>query len=232
MKPLYTTLISTCLLATATLLSGCSDDNDDGGAGGGGGDDSTDQGDGDTDEDTLTWAGATPHLELEGNVGGEALDLSLEAADAADLGTLYCERNYIVPSVDDESTWGDGYLEKVEVKLNFFSGDKIAELQIELEAEDLPSLVGQTLTIGDDAEATPQVTLDPDGPAEEELEDVAVSGTVKLELLSGTPGDDGLIVPDETGAFGAVVDLVLESGETLRGTFTASCGENDLEAAE
>lgn len=179
------------------------------------------------------WLGSTPHLDAAGSVGEKNVDLSAAGVDAADLGTLYCERNYIVPALNDTSDWAnEGYLEKVEFKFNFFFEETLAEFQLELEGEGLFSKVGQTLVIGEDVEVALGLKKDVDGPNEEEFEDEARSGSVALELLSGEVGEDGLTVPDGEGAYGAFVDVELESGGNFRGSFTMNCGPNDLEISE
>lgn len=177
------------------------------------------------------WQGSTPHIELSGTLAGNELAVDVTGDDAADIGTAYCERNYIVPDLDDSSTWVDGYLEKVELKLNFFYEDALAEFQMELVHPELLTSEGVTFSVPGDAEANFGLTTDVDGPSEEEFEDAAVGGTVTLELFSGEPGEDGL-VPNEEGVYGAYVDLELEAGGSFQGSFTVNCGQNDLEVPE
>lgn len=177
------------------------------------------------------WQGETPHLALSGMAFGKQLVLDEAGDDAADIGTVYCERNYIVPDLDDPSTWVDGYLEKVELKLNFFFEEGLAEFQMELVHAELLTSEGVTFDIPSEAEANFGLTTDVDGPSEEDFEDVGTSGTVTLELLSGQAGEDGLI-PDEEGVYGAYVDVQLESGGHLQGSFSVNCGKNDLEVPE
>jgi hypothetical protein len=177
------------------------------------------------------WQGETPHLALSGMAFGKQLVLDETGDDAADIGTVYCERNYIVPDLDDPGTWADGYLQKVELKLNFFFEEALAEFQMELVHPELLTSEGVSFDIPGDAEANFGLTTDVDGPSEEDFEDVGTSGTVTLELLSGQAGDDGLI-PDEQGVYGAWVDVQLESGGSLKGSFSVNCGENDLEVPE
>ena len=209
------------------LNAACEDTSDDpDGQGGSNGED--------TDDAPKSWLGAEPHVDLVGTVAEQELELVAESSDAADIGTVYCERNYIVPSLDDESSFADGYLQKVELKFNFFYLDALAEFQIELEADDLPDQVGKTLNIGDDQDAAIALGLnvDEDGPNTQEFEDAASGGTLKLELLSGEPGQDGVIVPSGEGEYGAHLDIELESGGFLQGSFTIKCGDNDLEVPE
>lgn len=176
------------------------------------------------------WLGDTPHAALVGKIGGKDVSVAPSDEDAAKLGVLYCERNYVVPDAEDESTYGDGIFEKVELKYNFFFEEVQAEFQLELANDDLLGVVGETLEIGEATGVAAKISLsDAD---ETEYEDEAVSGTVKLELLSGTPGEDGLVIADQTGEYGAYVDVEFASGGFLRGTFTARCGDNDIETAE
>jgi hypothetical protein len=230
-----------CCSGLVFPLTGC-DEGDDGeddveetagdgdGDGGGSGDG---DGDGDSSDATASeWMGSAPHLKMAGTVGGEDLSLDVAEAVAADLGTLYCERNYIVPDLEDESTWGDGYLQKIEFKFNFFYEDQLAEFQLEVEIEDLPAQEGKSFTLGSDAGVAVTLTVDPDGASEEQYEEEGATGTVVVGLVSGTPGDDGLLMADATGAFGAYVDVELSDGGSMKGSFTANCGENDLEVPE
>ncbi|HSC88565.1 MAG TPA: hypothetical protein VLC09_14885 [Polyangiaceae bacterium] len=241
-------LSSFALITTlATCFVACSESSDDGGSGGGGsGGDSASGGSSSTGGSNTggggaggeanapqSWLGQEPHLELVGHVDVEAVALSESGAEAADLGTLYCERNYIVPDLVDKTAWPtDGYLEKVEFKFNFFHEGELAEFQLELVKEDLGDFVGQTLDVGDDIEVAVGLKVNPDDPNEVSYEDEAASGTVELELLSGEVGADGLSVPDGTGALGAFVNVTLASGKKLVGSFTANCGDNDFEVPE
>jgi len=183
-------------------------------------------------EPPTEWQGETPHLEMVGSLAGQDVVATVEGDDAADVGVFYCERNYIVPDTEDPSTWAAAYLEKVEIKFNFFYMDQLAEFNVEIVHEDLPGSVGEMLPIDAATEATVQITVDPEGPNEVEFPDAGVAGNVTIGLLTGTPGTDGVVIPDGEGAFGAYLDLELESGGTLQGSFTANCGENDLEIPE
>lgn len=229
-------LLALTFVATASLATvACSDDVDGGAGGGAGGEGGAASGGGGgapNGSGVAEWLGADAHLEFEGTVGGKAIDFSVDEGEAADVAIVYCERNYIVPDPDDSSTWGEGYLQKVEVKYNLFYEGKLAEFQLEVEAEALAAGAPRTLTIGDAVASTPQLTLAPDEVDEEQFEDPAVAGTIEFELFDGTPGADGVVVPDGEGKIGFFVDLELESGAKLRGSFTASCGDNDLEAPE
>ena len=181
------------------------------------------------------WVGETPHLNAAGDVGEKAVSLAPNATNSADLGTFYCERNYIVPTLEPSAGWEtEGYLLKVEVKFNFFFEGELAEFQLELEKPDLLDSVGDVLSVGEgeDAQVNIGLGVDDGGPNAAEYEDSAVSGTFTLSELSGTVGADGLTIPGGEGAFGGYVDVTLASGGSFRGSFTANCGDNDFELPE
>jgi len=231
MKPIRPKLLPIVVVFSSILASsGCkSDDAGADGAGGEGGTGSEDP----TAAAPDTWSGSEPHVDLHGNVGERTLDLVVEGADAADLGTAYCERNYKVPDLEDTSAWAaEGYLEKVEIKVNFFFDDALAEFQLELVTPNLTQEVGTTFDVAHNAEVNIGISVDEDGPNAAEYEDAAVGGSATLEELDGEVGDDGLTFPDEEGTFGLYVDVELESGGAFKGSLTVNCGENDLETLE
>lgn len=218
---------SVLVLASALSLVGCDDGGSNDGAGG---DDSSDDGDtggtggGSTDDTIDSWLGSDPHVEIVGTVAGKTIDFSVSESEASDLGTAYCERNYIEPPS------GDLYLEKIEIKYNLVYEDQFAEFQLEVVNPELTSSVGETLTIGGDTEVNVGLTLAPDEPTEEEFEDVATGGNVTIGAVGGTPTDG--VIPDGEGSFGVHFDVTLESGGTLSGSFTVNCGDNDIEPEE
>lgn len=169
----------------------------------------------DTTDDTATgtvatvavWAGETPHLTVAGAVAGDRVELSVSGADAADLGTLYCERNY-----------ASGVFEKYEAKYNFDYKGQAAELELTVEGQEA---VG-SYTIGTDI--TFEVKIETaDGT---EYENAGTSGSLDIELVTGTPDGMGMI-PDNEGAFGGYVSATLDDGNTFQASFTANCGAND-----
>jgi hypothetical protein len=250
--------VVSALFLGVMLAAGCGDDsadepsNSDGGTagkGGSGGSAGAPEGhggdDGQTGEGgapaTSAWEGTTLHLTSEGSIQGGAVELSVTGDDAADIEVLYCERNYIVPDLEDTSAWAeDGYLEKVELKYNIPDFDGVpAELEIGFYYFDYSKAPKNPLSVGtaeegtlgvEDVNVEIQLTLD-DGN-ETEIADVAKSGKFYLEEYTGELGEDGLTIPDESGTFGGYLEATLESGSVLELSFTANCGENDLEIPE
>jgi hypothetical protein len=187
------------------------------------------------------WEGETRHLTAEGSIQGGEVDLTVTGDDAEDVEVLYCERNYIVPDLEDTSAWGDeGYLEKVELKYNIPDFDGVpAELELGFYYFAYGKAPKNPLSVGTAEEGVfgvedvnVEVTLTLDDGNETEIVDTAKSGKFYLEEYTGEVGDDGLTIADETGTFGGYLEATLESGSQLKVSFTANCGENDLEIPE
>lgn len=170
----------------------------------------------------LRWLGNTPHLEVDGSVGGPALALSVDGAEAADVEVFFCERNYV-----------DGALDKIEVKYLFTHDGMPAELELSFADFDYAATPADPIAIGQadgDARTGAAMNVEFQIQTEDgtEIQDVATSGTFSLEAFTGTPGPDGLI-PDGTGTFGGVLEVTLESGGSFASSFHVNCGENDVE---
>ena len=250
--------VVSALFLGVVFAAGCGDDSADepsngnagsAGKGGSGGSAGAPDGQGGDDGETgeggapssSAWEGTTPHLTSEGSIQGGTVELSVTGDDAADIEILYCERNYIVPDLEDTSAWAEeGYLEKVELKYNIPDFDGVpAELEIGFYSFDYSKAPKNPLSVGtadeeavgvEDVNVEIQLSLD-DGN-ETEIVDVAKSGKFYLEEYTGEVGEDGLTIPDESGTFGGYLEVTLESGSTLKVSFTANCAENDLEIPE
>ncbi|UJR82567.1 hypothetical protein [Sandaracinus amylolyticus] len=182
------------------------------------------------------WQGEATHVDAVGTIDGLAVDFDLDASDAAEV---FCERNYVVPDVDDPATWSSGYLEKVEVKWLVVVDGTEREYQLELSAHDFgASADGQTLSIvgyeegAARAPTTIQVAADAEWEEDgSEREHVSLSGTGTFVrgVVTGTPGGDGVVVPDGQGTFGGYLHLESAGGESLDVSFTVPCGDNDLD---
>ena len=55
------------------------------------------------------------------------------------------------------------------------------------------------------------------------FEAAAQGGTVRLEAFTGTPGPDGVVIPEDEGYVGATVDAFWSTTERLRISVTAAC---------
>lgn len=176
----------------------------------------------DPDAPGAAWEGATEHVTLVGAVGGRELEVALTGAQAQDLEVVFCERNYV-----------SGALEKIEIKHAFEFDGMPAELKIEFDAFDFTGEPSDTIAIrpaGDHALTTSDMSVQMAIELEDgtEIEDFGVTGTFELELFTGTAGEDGMI-PSGEGSFGGYLDATLDGGGEVQLSFTARCGENDVE---
>lgn len=155
------------------------------------------------------WAGEAPHLRVVGRVQGDVIDLDVSGADAEDTGTLYCERNY-----------PKGLFEKYEIKYNLEYKGQPAELELTLQG-------GQDLGSYALADGGPEFGIKIETADGTEYENIGATGSFEVSLVTGTPDGAG-IIPDDTGAVGGYIDVTLDDGNTLQGSFTANCAANDL----
>lgn len=187
-----------------------------------------------------SWEGTAPHLVAVGEVDGETIDFTLRG-DAADVGSVYCERNYVVPSLADTSTWSDGYLEKIELKWEVVVDGAERVYQIELAGHDFDaSSDGATLDVvaydeeGERAGTTLQAAIEweweEDGSEHERgAESEDGGGSFMRGMVTGSPGADGVVIPDGEGTFGGYLHLTWASGDHLDVSFSVGCGSNDLD---
>jgi hypothetical protein len=190
-------------------------------------------------DDDASWR-SEPHVDLQGELDGNQVDLSVDGAAAADLTRSFCKREYTVPNAEDMATWNQAVLSELEATVRLTDGGIEKEYEISIAGADLGTLAaGTTLTAvpepEDGAPAAGQVVVEMEWGWEDpttgfvSYEGSAVSGTVKVELFEGTPGADGKIIPDNTGRVGLSFDVAFEQG-SLKGSLTLACGENEIEA--
>lgn len=229
-------LVVSCLNAACDGDSGSGDE----GAGGGAGGPALPPQDAAPD----SWEGATVHLRAVGRIQGEDINFTFRGESAEDVERVFCERNYIVPDLEDTAAWKDeGYLEKIEVKwLTVLDGTE-REYQIELLAHDFSaSEDGDRLTVlpldeestelsNDSLMTTFSWEYEEDGN-EVEVDAPSEAGSLVRGELSGKLGPDGLTIPDGEGTLGGYLHLDWENGDVLDVSFTVNCGENDLDIPE
>jgi hypothetical protein len=191
------------------------------------------------DSAPLSWDGSEPHLVLRGHLNGEDLDLSITGSDAADPANLWCAREYAgPPDANDEPDISRAKLYKLNVFAQVTIGGEARRLELEFKPHDfqrdaVPSVTRVIPRIDDEAVEDDATWLDfewhtPDGEGDL-LETSAQKGQFNLELYSGEPGEDGLIVPEGEGSFGGTLDAHWSEQERLQASFTAPCTENELD---
>lgn len=184
---------------------------------------------------TLTaWLGPDLHGEMRGEADGGRVDVVAEASEVA------CKREYRVPNPDDPATFVDGWLGELEVAFNV-TVDGI-ERRYELEFHGFTGgEVGDAWTVvpvvmegapigADEVHVEVQWEWEADSMLVA-YEEIASAGRVELHELSGTVGDDGLVIPAGEGTFGAFAELELPDGQ-LSVSFTATCSEVEVEPIE
>ena len=213
-EPIFTNLF----VALTLVATGCGDDSSSETGGG--------NGDG--------WDGEDPHMRATGEIGGKVVEI--DSTDGL------CERNYQVPNMVDPSTYGDGYLEKIEIKLDFLYEGEPAEFQVEF--ADLNYTVAAAplrgIEVGGaeadaanttDINVTAQLEVNPDAPNEEEFEEDRVSGTFAVELLAGGRAATGSSCPmEKAGSTVASMPRSATVSSRCRSRWTG--GDNDIETAE
>lgn len=193
----------------------------------------------DDDSTSLSWQGAEPHLIVKGHLNGEDLDLSITGQDAADPSKVWCAREYAGPPDDN----GEPDVSRAKLyKLNIFALVTVdgEERRLELEfkphdfqADAVPSTARVIPRVDDEAIDADATWLDfewhtPDGEGDL-LETSAQTGHFELELYSGEPGEDGLMIPAGEGSFGGTLDASWSEQERLQASVTAVCTENELD---
>ncbi len=175
---------------------------------------------------------------MRGSIQGGAVELSVTGDDAADIEILYCERNYIVPDLEDTSAWADEGTSR-KWSSSTTSPTSTASRPSSKSASSIsttrrrPRTRSSVGTADEEAfgveDVNVEIQLSLDDGNETEIVDAAKSGKFYLEEYTGEVGEDGLTIPDESGTFGGYLEATLESGSTLKISFTANCAENDLE---
>jgi hypothetical protein len=209
--------------------TGCGDDSD--GSNGRGGNGITE------------WLGAELHVATEGDVAASVIGsdpvFDFDAAETMSL--TECARQFRVTDPGDPGTFddGNGRLTELELTIEVVVNGEEREYEVGFESDDFNDFdLGSSITVIEDPDddsdpPTGQAWAEFQGEWESggmqvEFEEKATGGTLVIEELSG--GTGGLVIPDDTGNFGAFFSLDFADGTSLTGSFTAPCGENDVEA--
>lgn len=195
---------------------------------------------GDDVETIDAWQGEDFHVRIAGTVDGTAVDLELDSASAADLARAFCKREYVVPDPNDPATWSQGTMPSVEATFRIVDGGLEKEYELGFTAADFNDVTaGSALTVvppvEEQAPAAGQSYLELEWSWETadgmfvNYEGSATSGTIAVELLDGTRGADGVVIPDTTGRLGIFFDTAWPMGGSLAGSLTVKCGPNEVE---
>jgi hypothetical protein len=178
---------------------------------------------------------ADPHFQVIGTIDGEDLDVLLDQPDELVGGA--CVREYEVPRVDGVPQYDQGRLVEIKVNVSITLGDVTRLVELELKRHDF-----QSDAIGAEAEIVPRVGgIDPAADAMwlewewHDLDDTtlfesaAQTGTASLELYTGEPDANGLLIPDGQGEVGFVISARWSASEHLDISLTVPCGPNKID---
>lgn len=180
----------------------------------------------------VEWAGTGLHLKIEGSLAGDDLSYDLGEAEASDTTKVWCKREW---EAQDDGTGNPDYSTGVfvEGKLDAILdvAGETRRLELEFKRIDLQSAsAGDTFTVVPRSE-----TVEP-GPTElwmewewndipVEYEQAAQSGTFVLGELTGEGSTEtgGLVIPENTGTFGAFASGKWSETESVAVSFTVNC---------
>ncbi len=208
----------TCLASLTVLVSACGEEKSD---------------------TSLSWQGAEPHFVVKGHLNGEDLDLSIVGEAAADPERVWCGREYDgPPDANGEPDVSLAKLYKVNVYAQVNIGGEARRLELEFKPYDfqaatVPSSIEIVARVDDESVAESAMWTDfewhtPDGEGDL-LETSAQTGRFELELYTGEPGDDGLMIPEGEGSIGGTMDASWSEQDRLQVSMTALCTENELD---
>jgi hypothetical protein len=193
----------------------------------------------DAEDQELSWMGANSHLVVRGRLNGEDIDVALTGDAASDSDRLWCGREYQAPP----DTLGEPDVSQAklyEITLNGIVSVRGEErlLQLELKPHDfqsggVPAVIRVVPRVDGQTPAATEMWaefewLTPDGE-DEILETSAQAGSFRLELYSGAPAADGIVIPPGEGVFGGTLLAKWSEREQLRFSISAPCVESDLE---
>ena len=194
---------------------------------------------GSTDDDGATgsWNGEKAHLSVHGLLNGEKIDVSIDGDDAEDGTTIWCERAYLVPSVDGAVDLTQAVQAETTIAGYAKVGNEERFFELELMGHGLqadePGTERTIVPRVDDIEPKAGemwlewewTTLD----GEDLLEAAAEKGTFVLGEFTGTPGAGGVVIPEGDGYIGGYAEARWSVDEHLSISFTVPCTVNDVE---
>ncbi len=191
-------------------------------------------------ENELTgWLGAAPHIAIQGKLDGEDLDLRLEGDAAADASKVFCTREYVA---DDDGTGAADLTSarntefKINGPLTVDGEERIVEL--EFKKHDF-----QNATPDEEIEVV--VRDDTQDPGADQMwvelewhlavddsdlfESAASGGSFVFGQFTGTPGEGGVVIPENEGAAGGYAEVAWGVDEELKISASAPCTVNAIE---
>lgn len=192
------------------------------------------------------WAGSEVHLRVQGTVHGEMIDINIAAPDAENTVALWCEREYQVPNdVNGKPIYSMGHNSEVRFKAPVTIAGQARLLDFGIKRHNSQvDAAGTVVNIipRDDANSPCSLNNCPKGgpawmsltwrnPADNSVlyKSAAISGTWTLGEFLGTPDQNGLFIPPNTGTVGGYGSGVWTATESLALTVTAHCTVNQVD---
>jgi hypothetical protein len=189
--------------------------------------------------DLAEWKGPSPHLHLTGTYQAEELNLQLPENEAGDIAKLACRREYQAPIVNGKFDMTKAKLFEVKLNGNVTVKGQARKLEIEFKRMSFTDGVGKSFAViprDDTASPGPQQMWFEwewhDAATDDTLDERAAhEGSFFMGEMTGEVDANG-VIPDNVGTFGGFVTAKWSETETVKLSFTAKCGENEVESDE
>ena len=182
------------------------------------------------------WLGVTPHLQVKGVLSREQVDIDVSGPAAADTTKLWCERHYQISTSGGKKK---GKLSKLTLNAIVPIAGQSRHLVMDIEGVDLQrTLAGNGVTVVPRLRTSPLQTGQTwltwywfinDATGAMLFAESAQQGVFTLGEFTGTPGSDGLIIPNNQGSVGGHLFARWSEYDALEMSFTAKCALSIVE---
>jgi hypothetical protein len=184
------------------------------------------------------WEGTTPHFSAHGFMNGENVDIRITGDDAATGSEVYCGREYVAPrGTDGELDLTRARMSVADIVGNAIVGGEERSFELEIRNHSFGSdQLNLALTVVprvdgvDPARGAAWLDWEWHGTDGEDIyEASAQDGSFEFKLLTGAPGEDGVVIPAGEGSVGGFVNARWSVNESLTVSFTVPCTVSDVE---
>jgi hypothetical protein len=192
----------------------------------------------DAEETPGAWQGESPHFSAHGFINGENVEFTISGDDVASGSQVWCEREYLAPRGTDgtfDLTRAHQSVADIVGQTVVHGEDRTFELEIRNDSFNSEAL-NSAFTV------VPRVDgMDPSAGAAwldwewhgldgtDIYEASAQDGKFELKLLTGSPGEGGVVIPAGEGALGGFLSARWSVNESLTVSFTVPCTVSDVE---
>lgn len=182
------------------------------------------------------WLGDQPHLEMHGHLNGEDIAVSMAGVTMADGSAVWCEREYLVPTVNGAADLAQAMQSVVTVAGYADVAGEERYFELELRSHSLQTDAPDTVVdIVPRDEAHPPhasemwfemewTSLD----GEDLLEAAAQEGRFVLGQYTGSPGEGGVVIA-EGGHVGGYAEARWSLSDSLKVSFSVLCMLSEVE---